>query len=106
MSQPAQTPDEAKRMHSELMRDTQYAKSRNNLLWASVICAVFLAIIGLMVMNDRLMMEGATVAITACVVVYFFFMVRMVKRRSAAEARWIHGQAEKREKKKERKKNR
>ncbi|RJX30860.1 MAG: hypothetical protein C4516_08940 [Oxalobacter sp.] len=106
MNQPTHSSDERRRIHEELLRDPGYSKSRNSLLWASVLCCVGLALMGLMVMSDRLSMDMAIGGITGCVVVYFYFMVRTVKMRNAAEARMTHAQIMKTTKKKESKKNR
>lgn len=106
MNEPALTPDDTKRMQENLKRDPQYVNSRNTLLWVSVLCAVFLSLIGLMIIFDRISMAASMAVITGCVMVYLYFIIRVVKMRNAAEARWMLAHTARREKKKERKKNR
>ena len=95
-------PEERKRMLAILQQDAEYAKSRNTLLAVSVLCSVSLAAFGMMLMNDFMTMWMSITLIGSCVVVYLFFLVRVVSTRKAALTRMMLSQLEKKAKKKAR----
>ena len=93
-------PEEKKRAQAEVQQDAGYASSRKMLLLVSTACAVALGAMGLMLMNDMLNMLTANALIMTCVMVYLYFIIRVVQMRKAAEARWMLAQAESNKKKK------
>lgn len=93
-------PEEKKRAQAEVQKDASYMSSRKMLLLVSTACAVALGAMGLMLMNDMLNMMMANALILTCVMVYLYFIIRVVQMRKAAEARWMLGQAQSKKKKK------
>ena len=94
------SPDDIKRMQTELRQDKRYSESRNMLLVVSLLCAFYLAAVGLMVMNDIMSMWVAVTGIGASVIIYFYYAFRFVKVRKTAEMQWIYRQTEKKATKK------
>ena len=100
MATNALTADERKRMHADIKNDSAYKRSRSNLLIVSTLCATGLALVGLMVMKERISIDMAALVIGVCIVVYFVMIIGIVKARNAAEARWLHAQKTKKPKRK------
>jgi hypothetical protein len=96
-------PDQKNRMLAEIKQDEAYAKSRNLMLIVSVVCTAVLALVGLLMMRDSVTMEVAGAIIGVCIIAYFYCIIRVVKTRNTAEARWILKQSDKSAKKKRRK---
>ena len=106
MTQETQSVDDSKRMREAVRKDPAYIKGRQTLLWGSLSCVILLALIGLMVMNDRLTLPMAVGGIAIASVAYFYFVTRFIRTRSTTETRWEQAEALKKQKKQERKKNR
>ena len=97
-------PGEKNRVLTTLQQDRQYIKSRYTLLGVSLICAIGVAIAGMMLINDLLTIQAASVVIGICVIVYFVSIFRAVSGRKAALSRAMYAQTGKTQSKKKVKK--
>ena len=102
--------DDFKRMHEAVRKSPEFLKARQTLIWGSLGCVTLLALIGVLVMNDRLTLPYAIGGLAFCSVAYFYFITRFFKTRSLLQTHWAHAEAMKKQKKQtrkqERKKNR
>ena len=73
------SPDERKRVSTELRKDKDYVENRRTLVVVSLIGAVFLLFVAWMLMNDIVSMWVAAAEIFLFVVFYQFYIFRFAR---------------------------